>query len=255
MSALAELPQRLLQALAERQPLEKSEGEGIDVSTGYGLQRHGLALREQRGEQLTGWKVAFAGAAVQRKFELAEPVYGALTEVMALENAAQVSLSQLVAPKLEIELALTLGRDLSQDFYTDDEILDAIGHAAPAFEIADCRWQDWGFNAGAFLADNAAAAQYCLGNLEPFDLQRHSQVAFALTHNDLTLGQGRSVAGAESSLSNTCWLIRRLLADGRTLRKGQVILSGALLPPITIEPGRYCLRMLGTQIALDFVTG
>ena len=55
--------------------------------------------------------------------------------------------------------------------------------------------------------------------------------------------------------SNTCWLIRRLLADGHRLSAGQIILSGALLPPIAIEPGCYRLSMLGMELALQFQVG
>jgi 2-keto-4-pentenoate hydratase len=51
---------------------------------------------------------------------------------------------------------------------------------------------------------------------------------------------------------NLCWLVRRLLLDGYVLEAGQVILSGALLPPLDIQSAAYRLEMLGTELALQF---
>ena len=134
---------------------------------------------------------------------------------------------------------------------TVPETLDA----RPLNEIADCRWQGWGFEAGAFVADNSAAAAYCLSARQPFDARRHAQVEYRLMHEGHALGCGLSSLGDESPLSNTCWLIRRFLADGHRLSAGQIILSGALLPPIAIEPGCYRLSMLGMELALQFQVG
>lgn len=251
----ANLAQRLLQAARERVALPRERGDDLELAAGYELQRLGVLVREANHERLSGWKVAFAGAAAQRRFGLSEPVYGALTDAMAMAEGQLVDLTQLIQPKLEIELALVLGQDLNPGFYSDEELLAAIGELAAAFEIADCRWQNWEFGAGAFVADNSAAAAYCLSARQPFDARRHAQVEYRLVHEGHTLGAGISNPGEESPLANTCWLIRRLLAEGHRLAAGQVILSGALLPPIGIEPGVYRLSMLGMELALQFQAG
>lgn len=251
----ANLAQRLLQAARERVALPREQGDDLELAAGYELQRLGVLVREANHERLSGWKVAFAGAAAQRRFGLSEPVYGALTDAMAMAEGQLVDLTQLIQPKLEIELALVLGQDLNPGFYSDEELLAAIGEVAAAFEIADCRWQNWGFGAGAFVADNSAAAAYCLSARQPFDARRHAQVEYRLVHEGHALGGGVSSQGDESPLSNTCWLIRRLLADGHRLAAGQIILSGALLPPVGIEPGVYRLSMLGMELALQFQAG
>lgn len=251
----ANLAQRLLQAAREQVALPREQGDGLDLASGYELQRLGMRVREARHERLSGWKVAFAGAAAQRRFGLSEPVYGALTDAMAIAEGQVVDLAGLIQPKLEIELALILGQDLDPGFYSDEALHAAIGEVAAAFEIADCRWQSWSFEAGAFVADNAAAAAYCLSARQPFDAKRHDQVEYRLVHEGHALGRGASSFGDESPLSNACWLIRRLLADGHRLGAGQVILSGALLAPIAIEPGCYRLSMLGMELALQFQAG
>jgi 2-keto-4-pentenoate hydratase len=237
---------RTVQAIAPLSP------EAIGRLAGYALQRQALDRRQAAGEQLSGWKVAFAGSAAQKHFGLDEPVYGGLMDTMIVEPGTAVAFSRLIQPKLEIELAFLLGCALAPGDYRDEDILAAIGDVAPAFEIADCRWQGWDFGVGAFLADNAAAGLYCLGPRIPFDPVQHLSVAYRLECDGARCGSGDTRDREDSPLANLCWLIRRLLADGQRVEAGQVVLSGALLPPMNIQPATYSLHMLGMELALVF---
>ncbi|AEA68630.1 MULTISPECIES: 2-keto-4-pentenoate hydratase [Pseudomonas] len=232
--------------------LPSLEPQALDLSAGYTLQREALRRRQAAGERLTGWKVAFAGRAAQDRFGIDEPVLGALTDAMAVEPGSTVPLARLIQPKLEIELAFVLGRTLVPDFYSDEDILAAISEVAPAFEIADCRWQGWRFGVGAFLADNAAAGLYCLGARVGFDPDRLPEVNYRLVHDGGSCGEGNVLAREDTPLANLCWLVRRLLADGQRVEAGQVVLSGALLAPMDVRAGEYRLHMLGTELALVF---
>jgi len=224
----------------------------LDTSSGYALQRQALDSRRAAGERLVGWKIAFAGSAAQKRFGLDQPVYGGLTHSMGVGPDTVVALSGLIQPKLEVEIAVVLRRTLAPGTYTDQDILAAIGELAPAFEIADCRWQGWQFDAGAFLADNAASGLYCLGPRVPFDPVRHARVTFRLECAGALCGEGDSQEREDNPLANVCWLVRRLLADGQPVEAGQVVLSGALLPPMDIQPTTYRLHMFGTEMALLF---
>ncbi|MGE8486037.1 MAG: 2-keto-4-pentenoate hydratase [Pseudomonas sp.] len=243
---------RLHQATRTVQAIAPLAPEAIDRLAGYALQRQALDHQQAAGERLSGWKVAFAGSAAQKRFGLDEPVYGSLMDSMIVEPGTAVEFSRLIQPKLEIELAFVLGRTLAPGDYRDEDILAAIGDVAPAFEIADCRWQGWDFGVGAFLADNAAAGLYCLGPRIPFDPVHHVNVAYRLECDGALCGNGDTRDREDSPLANLCWLIRRLLADGQPVEAGQVVLSGALLPPMNIQPATYCLHMLGMELALVF---
>lgn len=252
MNADIELHNSLHQATESAQAIEPLPADALSVVAGYALQRLALDQRLTTGEQLSGWKVAFAGSAAQKRFGLDQPVYGALTDRMSVKPNSAVSLSQLIQPKLEIEMAIVLGRTLEPGHHSDEDILAAIGDVAPAFEIADCRWQGWTFGAGTFLADNAAAGLYCLGPRTPFNAARHTCVAYRLEGGGALCGEGDTQDREDTPLANLCWLIRRLLADGQRVEAGQVVLSGALLAPINIQPTTYRLHMFGTELALVF---
>lgn len=232
--------------------LPSLEPEAVDLPTGYTLQREALRRRQVGGERLSGWKVAFAGRAAQDRFGIDEPVLGALTDAMLVEPGQTVPLARLIQPKLEIELAFVLARTLVPGFYSDEDILAAISEVAPAFEIADCRWQGWRFGVGAFLADNAAAALYCLGSRVRFHPGQLAHVNYRLECDGVPCGEGNAQAREDTPQANLCWLVRRLLADGQCVEAGQVVLSGSLLAPLDIKAAEYRLHMLGMELALDF---
>lgn len=255
MSGANALLGQLYEAERTAQPITPLPVDALDRLEGYSLLLQGLARRQAGGERLSGWKVAFAGRAAQARFGLDEPVYGGLTAAMEVEPGGTVSFERLIQPKLEVELALVFGRTLVPGDYRDEDILAAIAEVAPAFEIADCRWQGWRFGLGAFLADNAAAGLYCVGPRVPFEPVRHACVSYRLEHAGVPLGSGDTQDREDSPLFNLCWLVRRLLADGQRVEAGQVVLSGALLAPMDIQPGTYRLHMLGTELALVFQAG
>ncbi|WP_236184659.1 2-keto-4-pentenoate hydratase [Pseudomonas protegens] len=248
------LLQQLRQATAAARALPAVPAEALDLAAGYRLQGQALQMRQAAGEVLTGWKLACGGVAAQQRLGLVEPLYGPLTDVMSLLPGSRVDLARLIQPKLEIELAFILGRSLSPGHYCDADIFAAVSEVAPAFEIADCRWQGWRFGAGAFLADNAAAGLYCLGARQAFDLQRHAHLSYRLEYQGVLCASGATAGPEETPQGNLCWLVRRLLADGQPLEAGQLLLSGALLHPLTVQPGQYRLAMLESELVLDFQT-
>ncbi|SDB16220.1 2-keto-4-pentenoate hydratase [Pseudomonas sp. NFACC23-1] len=243
---------RLHDAAQAVHALPSLEPEAVDLPTGYTLQREALRRRQVAGERLTGWKVAFAGRAAQDRFGIDEPVLGALTDAMAVEPGNTIPLARLIQPKLEIELAFVLGRTLVPGFYSDEDILAAVSEVAPAFEIADSRWQGWRFGVGGFLADNAAAALYCLGSRVRFHPEQLAHVDYRLACDGVPCGEGNAQAREDMPQANLCWLVRRLLADGQCIEEGQVVLSGSLLAPLDIKAGEYRLYMLGMELALVF---
>lgn len=245
MSELSELPAALRQALQQAQPLPRLE-QALSLEQGYRLQGKALA---QAGVAPGGWKVALSGAPAQARLGLSEPVYGWLSADMQRAPSSRLALAQLIAPKLEVEVAFELGRDIESGEHDDASLLAAVSRMAPAFEVADCRWQGWRFDVGAFLADDAAAALYCLGPWQAFDAQACRRIDCHLAHDGSMLG---SAEAGQTPEHNLLWLLRRLLDDGQPLRAGQVILSGALLAPVDVQKGEYSVRMMAVELVLRF---
>ncbi|MBR9867774.1 MAG: 2-keto-4-pentenoate hydratase [Oceanospirillales bacterium] len=230
---------------------EVTEFDCFTIEDGYGVQRQLIKQMVSEGKALSGWKVAMANQPALDRFGLEEPVYGVLFSDMLIEGDS-LSSDAVIAPKLEAELAFILGHDLEGDVYTDQQIIEAIAWIAPAFEIADSRL-GWTFSIGGFVADNAVASFYQLGELQPFiPGQTATEVECSLTTATETLsGSPASVLGGP--LNSFIKMVRSLLALHGRVEAGQHFISGSLTKPIDMIPGTtYRLTMLGGELVLSY---
>lgn len=253
VAAVSELP------LPNQYPLELA----------YQVQKSWIRQYQGRGNRVSGWKVAMANQAAMDRFKLAEPVYGVLFKDMLLEEAVLDS-KQVIAPKLEVELAFILGCDLEGESHTDADIIDAISHIAPAFEIADSRIKNWQFNIASFVADNAVASAYQLGQLIQYktsmplddfdcrlsfstegDMSAEENAEESKTQSTDEIGSVYNVLGGPlSSFINT---VRAVLKQHGRVEAGQHFLSGSLTKPIDMVPGTtYTVQMFNESLTLSF---
>jgi len=224
------------------------------VAVGYQVQDLNIDNRVLKGDHLTGWKVALTNQAGLDRFKVNEPAYGPLLASMCVDNGGELSMNGLSTPKLEAELAFILGEELAGAQQSEEQLLSAITSIAPAIEIADCRVKDWSVNATAFVADNAAAARYCLGSPVPFQIEDYADIGCELYLNQehLSSGTGSNVSGGP--LNSLLWLLRALLNRGKSISKGQVILTGTLTKPVDITSGdKIRLEMLDSTVEISVV--
>ncbi len=225
--------------------------DGFTLADGYAVQRQLMKQNAATGNQVSGWKVAMANQPALDRFGLDEPVYGVLFRDMLIEGD-RLSPDAVIAPKLEAELAFILGHDLNGDHYTDQQIIEAIAYIAPAFEIADSRL-GWKFGIGGFVADNAVASFYQLGEPQLFiPGQTATEVECRLTTaTDILSGSPASVL--DGPLISFVRMVRSLLTLHGGVKAGQHFISGSLTKPIDMLPGTtYRLSMLGTELVLCY---
>src|SRR5215467_1006648 len=182
-----------------------------------------LALRRQRldaGDAPLGWKVGFAAPAMLKRLDITGPLVGFLTRAARVQSGASVSLAGWVKPVADHATAKA-----------------AIAGISPAIEIVD------------LTAPPEDPERILSGNI----YQRHVVLS----------GAGPARAGGASD-GLTCRVIRRasefartsdpqantgewvgivrhvadvLAAFGEWLRSGEIIITGSVVPPLTIEPG------------------
>ena len=248
---LTELQHRLLDARIARHVLDANEFESLETDQAYLSQAQLIQHYCQETETiLSGWKVALSGAPAQAKYALQHPVYGHLCSDMQLENGSCIELAQLYQPKLEVELAFILNQAITPADLTDAELLAKVGQIRPAIEIADTRWQNWHFNLGQFLADNAAAQFYILGDavdvsiadLDIYQLIEHANLDITVTTQP-----------EDHPIRNYLWLVRTLLQQAKSLDAGEVILTGSIIRPMDLTVGQYQLSVLGQKLSLQVI--
>lgn len=207
--------------------------EGFTVADAYQTQQLGRVLREFDGATLVGRKIGLTSEAMQELLGVNEPDYGYLLDTMLVANGQALVTSELIAPRVEAEVAFILGRSIGGPDATRDDVLSATDAVAPALEVIDSRVSDWRIGLVDTVADNASCARAIVGRaLPPKDLDLASLTGVLTVGNDQVEGQGDAVLGHPAEA--VAWLARALAHFGEELRAGDVVLSGAVAKALPV---------------------
>jgi 2-keto-4-pentenoate hydratase len=220
-----------------------------DVALAYDVQRVLTASRLAEGARIVGRKVGLTSPAVQAQLGVEQPDFGVLFDDMLVPDGASVNIATLIAPRTEAEVAFVLKNDLAGDPDSIDvaTAAAAVDYAVAALEIVDSRVAGWDITINDTVADNASSARYVLGptrvRLAEF---APVEVTMTLDNNGERASSGTGAACLGDPLNALAWLARTAAEYGSPLRAGDVVLSGALGPMVTAEPGSHIVADLST---------
>ncbi|MBE9548795.1 MAG: 2-oxopent-4-enoate hydratase [Proteobacteria bacterium] len=224
---------RMVDPLTEREP-------DISIEDAYAISSHILSRRLADGERLIGKKIGVTSAAVQNMLGVNQPDFGYLTDRMVVEEGGVLNISKLmIQPRAEGEIAFVLKKDLQGPGITATDVLQATDFIVPCFEIVDSRIRDWKIGIEDTVADNASCGYFTLGQMavdpRSIDLSTCGMVV-ELNGQVISTGAGAAALGS-SPVSCVVWLANTLGRLGTSLKAGEVILSGSLVPLQPIKPG------------------
>lgn len=201
----------------------------FDTVDAYAVQALGVAGREAAGARRVGWKVGLTSRAMQRQLGVSEPDSGPLLDDMEVPDGGTVALGELIAPRVEMELAFRLGRDLGGRDVDEHAALAAVDAVLPALEIVDSRIADWRVALADTVADHASCARFVIGGpgrpAGEVDLAA-LELTLAVDGEDVSSGRGSAVLGHPARA--LAWLAGALARRGEWLRAGDVVLAGAV---------------------------
>lgn len=228
------------------EPLTDREAD-ITIEDAYGISQRLLSLREEAGEKVVGKKIGVTSKAVQDLLNVHQPDFGYLTDAMVYESGDTIPVTKtMIQPKAEGEIAFVLKKDLQGPGVTTSDVLQATDFVVPCFEIVDSRIRDWKIKIQDTVADNASCGYFVLGNqaADPRKLDL-STVGMVFERNGSVAATGAGAAALGSPLVCVAWLANALGQFGITLKAGEVILSGSLIPFIPIESGDHMTVHIG----------
>ncbi|WP_439687690.1 toluene degradation hydratase TodJ [Cupriavidus oxalaticus] len=218
-------------------PVRSLIGE-TDLEAAYAVQEANTQRALAAGRRLVGRKIGLTSVAVQKQLGVGQPDYGMLFADMARTEGEDISLKDVLQPKVEAEIAFVLGRDLDGDQLTVADLFRAIEFAVPAIEIVGSRIANWEIRITDTIADNASSGLYVLGStpkrLCDFDAR---QAGMVMERQGMPVSSGVGAACLGSPLNATLWLARVMARAGRPLRAGDTVLSGALGPMVPVAGG------------------
>jgi 2-keto-4-pentenoate hydratase len=192
------------------------------------------------GNRITGRKIGLTSKAVQKQLGVGQPDYGVLFESMERLDNAELDASSLLQPKAEAEIALVVGRDISDEALSWGRFLLSIEYALPAIEIVDSAIENWDITLADTIADNASCGLYVLGT-EPKRITSFSMIdcGMSFTKNNAIVATGSGAACLDSPLLSGYWLAKVMAKNRMPINAGEVILTGALGPMVVLEKGDH----------------
>lgn len=219
------------------------------IDDAYRVQAAWRELRLARGERVVGHKIGLTSRAMQQTMGITTPDSGFLTDAMVFDELDEIEAAQFCDPRLEVELAFVLGRDLGggDPLGRDVDVatvLAATDHVIPAVEIIAARSHRTDPATGRIrtvvdtIADNAADAGIITGGRavrpDAVDLR---WVGAMLFRNGSLEETGLAAGVLNHPARGIVWLARRSAQQGMRLEAGQVVLAGSFTRPVPIAAG------------------
>ncbi|WP_174616416.1 2-keto-4-pentenoate hydratase [Virgibacillus ihumii] len=221
--------------------------DSLTVEDAYQIQLKIVKEKLAKGKKIIGKKVGLTSKAMQEMLKVDEPDYGHLFDNMQVLNGGVVNLDTLLLPKVEAEIGFVLTNDLEGPNVTYLDVLMATKYVVPTIEIIDSRIADWKIKLADTIADNGSSSKVVIGDnvtqIDQVDLRTNSMTLFK--NNALTAtGAGAAVLGHPAEA--IAWLANKLHTFGITLKKGELILPGALAGAVTVSAGDEVKAIFGS---------
>ena len=242
----------LYRALRDRRPIAplKARHPELTIEHAYQASQALLRLRLADGESIVGRKIGVTSPAVQQMLGVHQPDFGTLTDAMLCGAEVPIS-GALIQPRAEGELAFKLKSDLSGPGVTPADVVAATETIHPCFEIVDSRIEDWRIGIEDTVADNASSGVFSVGvghSPDGFDFEG---CRMRVRKNGAPLSEGFGRAALGSPLNAVAWLANTLGTFGVSLRAGEWVLSGSLVPLEPVAPGDRMLVEVDGMAPLD----
>lgn len=237
----------LFEARRTRTPIAPlRHGAALDVDDAYRIQSVLVQrLMDEAGDEagdgasrVIGYKLGLTSAPMQRMLGVDEPDYGPVLSHMAHDDGAELVLDDFIQPKVEAEIALRLGEDLTGPGITVDDARRAVSGAAAAIEVVDSRIVDWDIQLVDTIADLASSAAIVVGGdfveVGEIDLRL---VGMVIECNGALVDTGAGAAALGDPIGAVAWLANTLAPHGVTLEAGHVIMTGSLHAAFEVAVG------------------
>ncbi|HWD03304.1 MAG TPA: fumarylacetoacetate hydrolase family protein [Amycolatopsis sp.] len=234
------LARQLWDAEREAAPIEpiSARHSSADVDDAYRIQLEGVRLRAEAGDVVRGHKVGLTARVMQQQFGVARPDFGHLLASMFHPEGEPLPVDELIAPRVEPELAFVLDKPLRGPGVTVADVLAATAFVLPALEIIDSRIQDWRIGIVDTEADNASSARVVLGGTRtPVSEVDPRLIGVVLRRGGEIVETGASGAVLGNPAQAVAWLANTIASHGGMLNVGDLIMPGTCTRAVDLAPG------------------
>ena len=221
---------------------------GMTIEDGYRINRAWMQLKFAEGRTLIGHKIGLTSRAMQVSSQIDEPDYGTLLDDMRYTctpgQVLEIAFANFIAPRVEVELAFILKKELRGPHVTVDQVLDATDYVTPAVEIIDARIEQFDRHSKVMrkvydtISDNAANAGIVLGAAQVNPLTTDLPWCGAVLRQNGVVEETGLAAGVQGHPAiGIAWLANKLAPWGEHLQAGEIVLAGSFTKPAPAKVG------------------
>ncbi|MFC3885545.1 2-keto-4-pentenoate hydratase [Bacillus songklensis] len=212
----------------------------LSVEESYKIQEELINMKVNSGHRIIGSKMGLTSHAKMKQMNVEEPLYGYIFDYMVVPSGGEIHMSELIHPKVEVEIAFILGEDLEGPEVTRTQVLSATKYVTPALEIIDSRYKDFKFTLPDVIADNASSSRVVIGNtltsLNSLNIDL-DLVGATLYINGEVKACGAGAAVLDHPANSVAVLANMLARKGEKLKAGDIILTGGITEAIMLSVG------------------
>jgi len=212
----------------------------LTIDEAYIVQKELVKLKLADGKRIIGPKMGLTSKAKLLQMNVSDPIYGYIFDDMLIDNGSSLSFKKLIHPKVEAEIAFVIGEDITGSNITGVDVLEKTEYIVPALEIIDSRYENFRFTLPDVIADNASSSRVVFGmkcaNPENFELDVLG-VTLSINGEIKAFGTGAEVLGHPAN--SVAMLANMLAKTGEKVKKGDIILTGALTEALHLSIGDF----------------
>jgi 2-keto-4-pentenoate hydratase len=212
--------------------------DDLSLSDAYATQDALGAELARRGERPIGWKLAATSPTGQAVMGVKGPAYGFLP-ANQYASGAELSAGGFVDLRIEAEVAFKMGSELVGPDVTATSALSAVCSALPAFEVLDFVYSGTP-RAADYIANSIHGQAVVLGNpfvsLQGLDLASEEVL---VENNGEVVGTYTAADVMGNPLNALAWLANQFASRGRTLKRGDIVISGGISKLLRPKAGDF----------------
>lgn len=221
---------------------------GMTIEDGYRINRAWMQLKFAEGCTPIGHKIGLTSRAMQISSQIDEPDYGTLLDDMLYTctpgQVLAIPFTDFIAPRVEVELAFVLKKELRGPDVTVEQVLDATDYVTPAIEIIDARIEQFDRHTRVMrkvfdtISDNAANAGIVMGGRRVDPLTTDLPWCGAILRQNGVVEETGLAAGVQGHPAvGIAWLANKLAPWGEHLQVGEIVLAGSFTKPASAQLG------------------
>ena len=198
------------------------------------IQSNVARLRENRGEEIIGYKIGCVSKDTQKKMGFSQPACGYLWKNELYKSGIELNKKDYTNPSMEAEFGVTLNRDIKPELVSFDYILESIEGIYSLIEIHNLVFygdEPYGIE---LLANNAIHAGVVLGSETKLPSDK-IETDLKLIYDQEIIDTWNNKVWPNDMLSELEWLVRERAKTNNYLKKGDLILTGAYGFPVPIK--------------------